>query len=181
MSSKQSFVFKAFDEKSFQSTAEVWTQEALNGLAFPSEIEQLMAWAARHLAPQEGASVAYGIFSPDSKVAVAICEIVVTRKSVRSKWIKMLRVRLRPQIDDALNSTSEASSAGLRDALEIFIQATLGTFKLGKVEQANTIKIYGRTRQQADFLRFLGVELEKLPHNPMMVAMEGKFLVVQSA
>ena len=74
-------------------------------------------WAKDHLVPKEGEAVAYGVFPAGSKEADAICEVVVTRKSVRSKWVKMLRVRLRPKVDDALNSVDDTSNAGMREAL----------------------------------------------------------------
>ncbi len=180
MATKPAFIFKAFNEQSFQNTASAWTNEAKAGMAFPAEVEQLLAWAKDHLVSKEGEAVAYGVFPSGSKEADAICEVVVTRKSVRSKWVKMLRVRLRPRVDDALNSADDTSNAGMREALEIFVLATVGLLKFGEAEKANTIKIYGRTRQQTDFLRFLGIELEKVKHKPMKASMEGKFLVVQS-
>jgi hypothetical protein len=180
MAKKPSFSFKAFNAQSFRSTSSVWTREAEAGMAFPSEIEQLLTWTSAHMSNQEGHAVAYGVFPSGSKVADAICEVVVTRKSVRSKWVKMLRIRLRPKIDDALNSAADTTNSGMRETLEIFVLATIGLLQFGEDEKANTIKIYGRTRQQTDFLRFLGVELEKVKHNPMQASMEGKFLVVRS-
>ena len=174
------FKFKAFTTESFQTTSVAWTEEALAGKAFPSDVEQLISWAADHLEPIVGKSVVYGIFPDNSKVADAICEVVVTRLSSRSKWVKMLRVRLRPKIDEALNSVDDSSNFAMREALAIFMNATIGVLQFGESENASTIKVYGRTRQQLDFLRFLGIELEKVKTNPMRSTMEGRFLVVKS-
>ena len=180
MAKATSFKFKSFTNETFQSTSTAWTSEALKGKAFPSEVEQLFSWAEHHQQQVAGHSVAYGIFPNSAKVADAICEVVVTRHSSRSKWVKMLRVRLRPRIDEALNSIGDSSNSAMREALAIFIHATIGVLKFGESENASTIKVYGRTRQQLDFLKFLGIELEKVKTNPMKVTMEGRFLVVKS-
>ena len=123
---KESFRFKTFTAQTFQSTSIAWTSDALDGMAFPAEVEQLLSWASEHLSPIDGQPVAYGVFPATGKVADAICEVVVTRQSSRSKWVKMLRVRLRPKIDDALNSAVDPSNSGMREALAIFIKATIG-------------------------------------------------------
>lgn len=68
----------------------------------------------------------------------------------------------------------------MKGALEIFVQATVGLLKFGESERANTIKIYGRTSQQLDFLRFLAIELEKIDNNPMKSSIQGRFLVVNT-
>lgn len=104
---KITHTFKAFDAASIKATEEAWTAEAESGMAFPTDTEQLMAWTRGHMKEASGESVAYGIFLGASKEADAICEVAVTRKSSRSKWIKMLRVRLRPKIDEALNSFAD--------------------------------------------------------------------------
>lgn len=180
MAKATSFKFKAFTTESFQTTSVAWTAEALAGNAFPSDVEQLVSWAADHLKPIVGKSVVYGIFPENSKVADAICVLVITRHSPRSKWVKMLKVNLRPKIDEALNSVDDSSNSAMREALSIFMHATIGVLKFGELENASTIKVYGRTRQQLDFLRFLGIELEKVKTNPMQVTLEGRFLVVKS-
>ena len=180
MAKTTAFKFKSFTSETFGFTSTAWTAEALEGKAFPSDVEQLISWAADYLEPIAGKSVAYGIFPDNSKVADAICEVVVTRHSSRSKWVKMLRVRLRPKIDEALNSVDNSSNFAMREALAIFMNATIGVLQFGESENASTIKVYGRTRQQLDFLKFLGIELEKVKTNPMKVTMEGRFLVVKS-
>lgn len=178
---KTPHIFKQFDIDSLTVTTEAWKNDAFDGFAFPIEVEQLMAWVSGHVDEIEGDSVAYGVFPPNSKIADAICEVAVTRKSVRSKWVKMLRIRLRPTIDDALNSSlPNDSEVGIKNALEIFVQATVGLLKFGEHQKANTIKIYGRTKQQTDFLGFLAIELQKINEGRMKASMEGKFLVVKS-
>ena len=128
---------------------------------------------------ESGRAVACGVFQSGSNVADAVCEVVITRQSARSKWVKMLRVRLRPMIDHALNSTADSSTDVVRVALDIFAKAVLGLLSFGETEKASTIKIYGRTRAQLEFLRFLGVELGKNNKKELQISMEGKFLVVQ--
>jgi hypothetical protein len=180
MATKPAFIFEAFNQQSFQNTDSAWTNEAQAGMAFPTEVEQLLAWVKNHLVSKDGQAVAYGVFPSGSKEADAICEVVITGTGVRSKWVKMLRVRLRPRVDNALHSPDDTSNAGMREALKIFVQATVGLLKFGEVEKANMIKIYGRSQAHASFLRFLGIELENVKGKPMKASMEGRFLVVQS-
>jgi hypothetical protein len=176
---KSGFAFKTFDQTAFEATKHAWCEDADRGCAFPSEIEQLMDWVEGHMRAESGRAVACGVFQSGSHVADAVCEVVITRQSMRSKWVKMLRVRLRPKIDDALNSTGDSSTDVMREALGIFAKAALGLLTFGQTEKASTIKIYGRTRTQLEFLRFLGVELENLKKKELQTSMEGKFLVVQ--
>jgi hypothetical protein len=168
-----------FNKNTFAATKVAWTDEAQRGLAFPSEIEQLMDWAGGHMVQEAGKAVACGVFLSRRSVAEAICEVVITRQSVRSKWIKLLRVRLRPSIDDALNSPTQSSPEIVRKAVDIFVKAIVGLLDFGEHENASTIKIYGRTRQQLDFLKFLGIELYRLRSSHLQISMEGKFLVVR--
>ncbi len=179
MLSKQGLSFRGFSKITFEATRVAWTDEAGKGLAFPSEVEQLLNWVGDHMDQGAGQAIACGVFSSVSDVAEAICEVVITRQSVRSKWVKMLRVRLRPEIDDALNSPTESSPAVALQAIEIFSKATIGLLDFGERQNANTIKIYGRTRQQSEFLRFLGIELDRVKGRPLKISMDGKFLVVQ--
>lgn len=179
MATKPEFDFKTFDHTSFEATKALWSGEAKAGYAFPPEVEQLMDWIETHMSPESGQAVACGVFQTGSRVADAVCEVVITRQSVRSKWVKMLRVRLRPKIDDVLNSTNADSSDAIREALDIFSKATYGLLNFGGVVKANTIKIYGRTRQQTDFLRYFSVELSKKKGHEFQLSMEGKFLVVR--
>lgn len=179
MTTKPNFTFKIFDQTTFEATKAAWSNEVDKGLAFPSEIEQLMDWIESHMVLEPGRAVACGVFQSARHVADAVCEVVITRQSIRSKWVKMLRVRLRPQIDDALNSTEASSPNAIKEALEIFAKATVGLLGFGQKERASTIKIYGRTRPQLQLLLFLGVELEKIKTKAFKISMEGKFLVVQ--
>ena len=174
--------FSPFDEGLLAATRAKWTADAESGLAFPSEVERLLAWAEAHHTPREGEGVAYGIFAKSGKKgpspALGICEIAITRHSTRSKWVKMLRLHLSPAVDSALQ-------AGEPDlASDVFTQSLIGTVFLQSEHNATTMKVYGRTNEQLTVLKVLvnhlQSQLAKSPENKIKASIEGRFLVITS-
>jgi hypothetical protein len=166
--------FKEFDAASMAATRHAWMGDADNGSGFPPEIEQQLDWAQGHMT-LTGTEVAYGIFKDGGHVALAICELVITRRSARSKWIKFMRLRLRPSVDVQLFNNDPA---GFRTAIEAYIACVQGVFHVKNQEKANTIKVYGRTQQQMGFLTILATSLQNRPELTFKTSIEGRWLVL---
>lgn len=167
--------FKEFDAHSMTATKHAWRQDAVNSGAFLPDVEQQLDWAQSHMVLTEN-EVAYGIFRENSHIAAAICELVVTKKSVHAKWIKFIRLRLRPTIDAQIFSNEPA---GITSAIEAYIACVIGVFKVKNTQKANTIKVYGRTQQQLQFLAALSAALSKLETVAFKSSIEGRWLVLK--
>ncbi|MCW5648721.1 MAG: hypothetical protein KIS62_03125 [Ramlibacter sp.] len=168
--------FKEFDDASLKATREVWLAESSDGLAFYSEMERLLDWADTHRQPAESDSAAFGIFRQGKRQAMGICEIVIQRKTIRSKWIKMLRLHLRPSVD------ADLQAGNTTNAMNVFASSIAGTLGLQMTHKATTLKVYGRTNDQLAFLRLLVEHMEKnLPEaakNAAKVTIDGRFLSI---
>ena len=169
--------FAPFTDKTLAATEKVWLKAAESGLTFPTEAEQVIAYVRGHMTEQhEGDSVAYGIFPKGSDVADGVAEVALTRRSARSKWVKLLRVRLNPIVEEQLmTGTPDATSV----ALDVFVSAVKGVSALTRDHSANTLKIYGRSAKQLQFLKTLGVELKKLKVKAN-IKVEGRWLVIEN-
>lgn len=170
---KKAHDFRKFGVEEIEATAKEWTHAAAKGLAFPADVEQVLDWVRTHTAAGNGDSTAYGVFPEGSKVASGICEVVVTRRTARSAWVKFLRLRLRPSLEDAL---FRKEVEAVREATEIFMTGVLGVFGLKVQHQANTLKIFGRTNEQLSFLAGLASALQQRAKG-MSVMIEGRWLV----
>lgn len=172
--------FKPFTAQSLESTKKSWLKDAEKENAFLPDVEQQMDWVEKHIEQQDDAPVAYGVFTGDSKVATAVCELVVARLSVRSKWIKMLRLRLRPSIDAGIFSNDPKA---VTEAVDSYICCVVGVLGLKKQHQANTIKIYGRTQEQIKFLTLFSTKLqdqfELSEQKTIKSSIEGRWLVIR--
>jgi hypothetical protein len=168
--------FATFDTAALDATCEAWTNEAASGKAFPSEVEQLLAWVRTHTEHVDGDSTAFGIFPEGSNEADGICEVVLSRLKSRSPWVKHLKLRLRPSIDDRLfNSESDAVTA----AIEIFAQSIVGVMRLKLTHSATTLKVYGRTKEQLNFLQQAVLAMSNVAKKHS-IAIEGRFLVISN-
>jgi hypothetical protein len=168
--------FLAFNESRLISTRAAWTQDAVDGLAFPSEIERLLAWVETHQEPSDHDAAAFGIFKEGTSTALAICEVAIQRKSVRSKWVKLLRLHLKPSVDDKLQAGHPEG------AMDVFVQAIAGSLNLQVLHKANTLKVYGRTNDQLNFLKALekhvSAKLTSEAKQGIKATIEGRFLSV---
>jgi hypothetical protein len=175
---KEELDFTNFNVTTLQSTRDAWLKDAEEGQAFPPEITRLMDWTAQHMEICDGEPIAFGIFKKKKghAAALGICEVVVHRHSPRSKWVKMLRLHLRPSVD------TELLSGDVETAMDVFVAAITGSIDLQFAHKATTLKVYGRTQPQLLFLRALvknlQTRLEKNEHNRMKAAIEGRFLTL---
>lgn len=168
--------FRAFDGATLKSSRDAWLSEATDGLAFYSEVERLFDWAATHLDISETDATAFGVFRAGKKQAQGLCEIVVQRKSVRSKWVKMLRLHLRPTVDADLQGGNPIG------AMNVFGSSLQGALRLQMAHKATTLKVYGRTNDQLTFLRALVIHTEQnMPaavKATTKVSIDGRFLSI---
>ncbi|WP_234192677.1 hypothetical protein [Pseudacidovorax sp. NFM-22] len=126
----------------------------------------------------EGEGMAYGIFdeAKDPAVALGFCEVAITRKSARSKWVKMLRLHLRPSADAQLVS----GDSGV--AMDVFTESILGSIRLQMAHSASTLKVYGRTNEQLGFLqvlvKHLHTQASEDAKKQFKASIEGRFLSI---
>ncbi len=176
MATKQTLSFQPFTNNRTQASRAAWDADVSAGLAFPSEVDRLFDWVSTHQEPSEHDAIAYGVFAAGSDVALGVCEVIIQRKSVRSKWIKMLKLTLKPSIDVQLqNGNSE-------EAMKVFIESILGSARLQLTHKANILKVYGRTPDQLVFLKALVRQADsqsaRESNIPYKATIEGRFLSI---
>ena len=168
---------RQFDATSLKASKDDWLLDATKGLAFYTEVERLYDWAATHLELSQTDATAFGVFQRGKKSALALCEITVQRKSVRSKWVKMLRMHLSPAIDFALQRGDSLQ------AMNVFRASLQGTLSLQMLHKATTLKVYGRTNEQLAFLSAVVANIEtKLADSvkeQAKVSIDGRFLSIE--
>lgn len=168
------YLFKPFNEDTLAATRDAWTQDATSGEGFVPEVEQAMAWVAAHLQLTDN-EMAYGVFNERDKVAVGICETAITKPSARGKWVKLIRLRLRPKIDGGLYVNDPDA---VQVALNAYVASVLGVYHVKNQHAATIIKIYGRTQDQMRFLTHLSTKLTERPDVTFQSKIEGRWLVL---
>ena len=175
MATKNSkFDFKLFTEKALAETASGWSDDAANGLAFQPDVDQTISWAESHSALNEN-GVAYGVFRIGEPIALGICELVITKRSRSSKWVKMLRLKLRPKTEQGIYANDPAA---LQEAYDAYSTCIVGVFHVKNQHQADTMKVYGRTHQQMQFLNGLALHLKANRSATFKTNIEGRWLVL---
>lgn len=176
MASTQKLSFEPFSEERIAASRDAWNRDAADGLAFPTEVDRLFDWVSTHQVPTEHDAVAYGVFTKGSNVACGICEVIIQRKSIRSKWIKMLKLTLKPSVDNQLQT---GDSEG---AMSVFTESIIGSARLQLTHKANTLKVYGRTHEQLNFLKALVRHIDGAADakggSPYKATIEGRFLSI---
>lgn len=166
--------FEIFNPATAAASRAAWEKEAKDGLAFFTEIQRLFDWVDTHQEVINHDSVAFGIFDKKSQEALGICEITIQRRTIRSKWVKMLKLNLRPSIDALLQSGDSDM------AMSVFVESMEGSIGLQLDHQANTLKVYGRTNEQLNFLKALLVRLQAQLQSvdTVKASIEGRFLTI---
>jgi len=168
--------FLLIDGSRMAATHDAWMKDANEGLAFPSEIERLLEWTATHQEPSSHDAAAFGVFQKGKNVALGICEVIIQRRSARSKWVKMLRLHLKPSVDAKLQASQPD------DAMDVFVASIHGSLGLQLAHSATTLKVYGRTNAQLSFLKALVGHVDKRfnqsPDSPIKVTIDGRFLSI---
>lgn len=172
-------LLKLFTQESFKATEEDWKKGKATA-TFPTESEQLLEWVRTHMVEIDSHdAIAYGVFPDGANIAEAVCEVVISRQSTRSKWVKMLRLRLNPVLDERIyNEDLDA----YRHVLFLYAASVAGVLKLKNVHEATTLKIFGRSQEQVSFLRQLALLLsqEKRIIKKHSIKMAGRWLVIEN-
>lgn len=167
--------FEQFTETTFLATAAAWQEDAERGLAFQPDVEQSISWAKEHL-KLTGNEMAYGVFGQDSDKAVGICELAITRLGHNNVWVKVLRLRLRPEIEEQIFLNIPDA---VQTAVNAYITAVIGVFEVKDLHKASTIKVYGRTKEQVGFLTLLAASLNARQDTiSYRASIEGRWLVL---
>lgn len=169
--------FKLFNDKTLSSTRASWKKGIEAAEGFAPSLMQLLTWVEEHKSLQPDNQVAYGVFDVQNDFASAICEVTVQKHSPRSKWIKMLNLRLHPSIEvGVFNNQPEH----VQSAIDAYTSCILGVFHIKIVHDADTLKVYGRTHEQLVMLTGLAASLnQKKNKHPFLASIEGRWLVVK--
>jgi hypothetical protein len=124
-------------------------------------------------------SVAYGIFPKGSDEAEAVCEVVIKKVSAKSKWMKLLRLRLSPALDERIYEDDLDTFAHV---VGLYAASVVGVLKLKDEHEVTTLKIFGRSAEQLSFLRALGAKLEREKLlKGHAIRMAGRWLVIENS
>jgi hypothetical protein len=172
--------FMLFDQAAYDATLVKWSSEALEYDCFPNEVQTRLAIVQQSLQAKSNTTgnvpMAYGVFAPGQNVASCVCDLVLSdRGTFGGKWLKMLKVTLSPEIDAKLQEGDpEATLAAIRS----YKVATLGAFSARLDHEADTLKLYGRSREHLNFLLAM---LSALNENSATVraTREGRWLVLR--
>lgn len=172
--SEEHYIFRPFNDESFNATSEAWRADVAGGVGFAPEVEQTLTWIGAHLTLTEN-EMAYGVFSKNDKVAMGVCELAITKPGVSGKWVKLIKLRLRPEVDELL---FQNSTEGTSIALNSYVAAVLGVYHVKNVHQATTIKIYGRTQDQMRFLTLMFEALKLREDATFVPEIQGRWLTL---
>ncbi len=167
--------FRKFTPTSLEATSKQWLKLADTQNAFAPDVEQLLEWVREHVDIKENA-IAYGVFPEGTEVAVGVCELIITRKSAKTGWVKFIRLRLDPQIDANIFSNK---SEGIVAAIEAYVACVAGVLEVKDLHKADTIKVFGRTQEQMQFLTLLSAALTKRDEAKFTTKIEGRWLVLK--
>ena len=174
--------FELFDEQAYQATIDQWTAEALRHDCFPTEVQTRLSIVGSMLSkpPKERhTSLAYGVFPSGSKVASCVCDLLLTdRGSFGGKWLKMLKITLSPEIETLASARDQQA---MYVAIQSYKAAVLGSFSARLEHEADTLKLYGRSKEQLDFLSTMLSVLDEEGSADVSFKMEGRWLVLRTA
>lgn len=173
-SNEEHYIFRPFNAASLDRTAAAWNGDVAAGKGFAPEVEQVISWVSGHLTLTEN-EMAYGIFAENEKVALGVCELAITKPSVRGKWVKLIKLRLRPSVDEMLFKNDPQ---GTSIALNCFVAAVLGVYHVKNVHEATIIKIYGRTQDQMRFLTLMLEALKQRQDATFKAEIQGRWLTL---
>lgn len=174
-SDQEEYLFKPFNAATLKATSAAWKAEAKKGEAFPLDVEQVMNWINGHLTLTEN-EMAYGVFAAHTDVAIGVCELAITKPSSRGKWVKLMRLRLRPSIETLI---FDNDPSGTRIALNAYVAAVLGVYHVKNQHEATTIKIYGRTQGQMRFLTLMLEALKQHKQATFDAQIKGRWLTLE--
>lgn len=165
--------FVAFDDTTFNATRDAWIKDGKLS-QFPSKAARLMAWV--ECCRRDGGPSHYGLFEKGNDVAVGICEVVESRKSKSTHWVKMMEVHIAPALEERVY---KGDVDAMKAQIEVFSSSVVGTWRVKTTKDASTLKIYGRSNEQRQLLQGLVPQLEKRVKNHVY-RMDGRWLVIEN-
>lgn len=170
-----SYQLKKFDTTTVDQTEEAWINQAKKhkDVFFPTQIEKDFSWVRQFVDGTSTDGVIHcGLFYDKSSVADATLELVHTRKSARSAWLKMLTITFCP---DLLIRADLGDKNAVISIVSMFNQAIAGCIQLsGKDHKADTLKLYGRSNELLQFFKYY-VGVFKMKN--IETSIEGRWLV----
>ena len=168
-----------FNSVTIAATQRAWHNDLENSPNyFPSDAHRMIEFARQNsnYADNTLSSLAYGVFSGDSQTADSIVEVIITRES--RKIVKMLECAIRPTLTEKAFSNDEAVIDKL---IAIYCETILGTILIGDHNNANIIKVYGRTNRLLSILRIVARLLKEneISNTMYNASIEGRWLAVK--
>jgi hypothetical protein len=130
-----------FSSETLELTRQSWL-EMLDEDVFESELSPAFEWAGMHMKHIDGDSVALQMLDTESKMAVAIVEVVTSRKG---QMFKMLKVIPSPAFWDVDNCRKEI--------IDLYIGVFMNVITSNGFKSNHKVKIYGRDDAMLSILR----------------------------
>lgn len=172
--------FEQLNQQTYQSTLARWALEAEVNDGFPNEVKRKLRWVDELLSNSKNdpnqQSLAYGVFTAGSDAAVAVCELVISRKTVNERWLKLLSVALSPELE---TKVEEGDVDAIQTAVMAYRTAVSGAFDAQLEHNADTLKLYGRNEAMLKLLATLLATLQS-SGSDFDAKKEGRWLVLRS-
>ncbi|MFZ3124544.1 MAG: hypothetical protein WA129_05385 [Acidovorax sp.] len=172
--------FEQLNQQSYEATLERWTWEADANDVFPHEVERRLRWIGELLSNGKGdanyRSLAYGVFTVGSEVPAAVCELVISRKTMNERWLKLLSVILSPEVEAKVEA---GDVDAIQTAVMAYRTAVSGAFDAQLEHNADTLKLYGRNEAMLKLLTTLLATLQS-SGSDFDAKKEGRWLVLRS-
>ena len=172
--------FEQLTEQSYKATLERWTWEADANDVFPHEVERKLRWVGELLSNGKGdpnhRSLAYGAFTVGSDVPAAVCELVISRKTMNERWLKLLSVILSPEVEAKVEA---GDVEAIQTAVMAYRTAVSGAFDAQLEHNADILKLYGRNEAMLKLLTTLLATLQS-SGSDFDAKKEGRWLVLRS-
>ncbi len=172
--------FEQLNQQSYEETLRRWTWEADANDGFPHEVERKLKWISELLSNGKGdanhQSLAYGVFIEGASVPAAVCELVISRKSLNERWLKLLSVVLSPEVEAKVEA---GDVNAIQTAVMAYRTAVSGAFDAQLEHNADTLKLYGRNEAMLKLLTTLLATLQT-SGSDFDAKREGRWLVLRS-
>ena len=171
---------EALEGEVARRTKERWEQQVAEFAEPEAQItanryERLLEWAIAHANDTDDGYV-YGLVHEDEGYAHAILTLTHARPKSKNAWLKVLEVRLEPQLDDDVRDSLDAAYYGRAyDILSASILLSLE--KTFRDHPAKQLKVYGRSPEMQRLFDFFVFVSEKREDFVYKVQKQGKWLV----
>lgn len=171
--------FEKLSSSTYEETLEMWSKEAEACNIFPQEIIRQLKWIDESLSNKtsvQPSSLAYGVFTQKDKIAIAVCELVISQKSKNNRWMKLLNVTLSPAIEAKVEAKDLDA---IKTTISAYRTAVSGSFDAKNDHSIDTLKLYGRNETMLNLLTTTYAALEA-SESFEDIKKEGRWLVLCS-